>query len=127
MTAQEVVKHHLKGIKTGDKAMLEKVWDKEAARIIEINQSGTRVVDVEKAFKTWTQEKNPSLNGKIVSVTEVTPVTTVVKVTLSFKGYEYTDMLTLIRTSPSKPWKLVGKIFKAPLPAIGSVIPSSYG
>ena len=109
---QRTVMDHLRAIKDGDKKVLESLWDKDKAQIIEIKNGIPAKLDPEKTFEMWTRTKNPDLNAKILSSSQLTDDIAVVKVSLNWKGSSYVELLTLIKVNLE--WKIIGKAYKAP-------------
>lgn len=114
------VNMHFKAIETGEVQLLEKAWLKTKAQISEIKKGKVINHDISKTFNLWTNSKNPEIKGSIVSITEITSELAVAKVSLNWKGDNYTDALTLTKTSEG--WKIINKIFVAPKAA-----KSTYG
>ena len=115
----KTINMHFEGIETGKVELLEKAWAADQAQISEIKSGKVIKHDTKKTFTLWTKGKNPDLNGKIISVTEVTPNLAVAKVSLNWKGSTFTDVLTVTKTKSG--WKIISKTYVAPKRA------SSYG
>lgn len=109
---QKIVMYHLEAIKEGNKKMLDSVWDKDKAQIIEIKNGISKKMDTEKTFEVWTRTKNPDLNAKIMSSSQLTEDIAVAKVSLNWQGSTYVEMLTLIKLDNQ--WKIIGKTYKVP-------------
>lgn len=112
---REVVKTHLSAIEKGNKDMLKSVWAEKGAQVIEIKKGTAEVKDLDKTFKLWTASKNPKLNGKIISISQMTDELTVAKVSLNWQGHTYTEILTL--TKNANQWKIINKTYIVPIAA----------
>ena len=98
---------HFKGIENGEIKLLEEAWMVKDAQISEIKSGKIIKHDTKKTFAFWTMQKNPNLNGKVISITEVAPNLVVAKVSLNWKGSQFTDALTLTKTLAG--WKIINK------------------
>ena len=112
LTANKTVQTHLKAIETGNKEMLLTAWAKNGAQVIEIKKGTASVKDLDKTFTLWTANKNPKLNGKILSITQMTDDLSVAKVSLNWRGVKYTEILTL--SKKNNQWKIINKTYKVP-------------
>jgi hypothetical protein len=109
----ETIHKHLSGIKEGNIKLIESAWLKRNATVIEINQGQVINQDIDKCFTLWAKEPTNNLNEKIISIQLTSKNVAVAQISLLWNGNYYEDTLTLIKTK--KGWKIIGKIYNAPV------------
>jgi hypothetical protein len=109
----ETINMHLSGIKKGNIELIESAWLKRSATVIEINQGLVISKDIDKCFTLWAKEPTNNLNEKIISIQLTSKNVAVAQISLLWNGNYYEDTLTLIKTK--KGWKIIGKIYNAPV------------
>ena len=103
----------MKGIKEGKIELIESAWLKSIARVTEINQGRVISKDIDQSFALWANEQTNNLNEKIISIQLTSENVAVAQISLLWNGNIYEDTLTLIKTE--KGWKIIGKIYNAPV------------
>lgn len=116
----KTLEEHFSGIKQGKLELLNQSWDTKVATITEIKNEQPSKVDLEKTFAMWTKQANPEFTAKVESITEISGSIAVAKVSIKWKGDDYSDALTLSKTADG--WKIISKVYQAPKKAR-----SSYG
>jgi hypothetical protein len=109
----ETINMHLSGIKEGKIELIESAWLKSSARVTEINQGRVISKDIDQCFALWAKEPTNNLNEKIISIQLTSENVAVAQISLLWNGNTYEDTLTLIKTE--KGWKIIGKIYNAPV------------
>jgi Putative lumazine-binding len=112
------LEQHFSGIKEGKLELLNQSWDAKVASITEIKNDKTSKVDLEQAFALWTKQANPEFSAKVESITEISGSIAVAKVSIIWKGAQYSDALTLSKGTEG--WKIISKVYQAPKKAKGS-------
>lgn len=109
----ETINTHLSGIKEGKIELIESAWLKSNATVTEINQGRVISKDIDKCFTLWAKEPTNNLNEKIISIQLTSVNVAVAQISILWNENTYEDTLTLIKTE--KGWKIISKIYNAPV------------
>jgi hypothetical protein len=116
---------HLSGIKKGNIELIESAWLKNSAQITEINQGRILNKDIDKSFALWAKEPTSNLNEKIISIQLTSENVAVAQISLLWNGNIYEDTLTLVKSK--KGWKIISKIYNAPVVTSEPSFGDGYG
>ena len=121
----ETINTHLSGIKEGKIELIESAWLKSNATVTEINQGRVISKDIDKCFTLWAKEPTNNLNEKIISIQLTSVNVAVAQISILWNENTYEDTLTLIKTE--KGWKIISKIYNAPVVSSKQGAVGGYG